>query len=179
MSDHIYELASDYILGLLPPTTAKLVVDHLAICGSCRDTVINERKVANAVRQTVNSASRPDQMRLLAIKPEFKRNRPQHISLHQQVVVACVMVILLVGGITLTLNRNHQPSLNSQSTAYVTMTNTVDTPTATATSLSQNPEIGDYTEATDESGMLIIPAVFQRPSPAITPEAITLSIQVH
>lgn len=167
-NNHIIDQISDYVLNLLPEVEQQKVVRHVAICTLCHQALLRERHLTRTVQQTIHAASRPDGDRLESLRPPSPHVTafPRQIPVWQRQMAAIgVVILLLLGGISLSAGQRAGGWLNPSPAFYrpvtATQTNT-PTRTATATAISGLPA---HSTAAPE----VVEPTYA-PRPAITPE---------
>lgn len=169
---HVYELIPDYVLDLSTDRQRQQVIQHIANCRECRQTLESERRLLSTIRASIRSATEPRPQRLMALMPVAARSRDIRLLATTwpiQLAAASLLIILIFGALNMNFNRTGaiwQTGGNSAiSTSIITSTAAVtNTPTVTATSVNiRHDKFGNTTVP------LIVRNGVGEEDPAITP----------
>lgn len=180
----------DYALNLLPPKQLVIIENHVAHCVSCRQALQRERTVAHLVQSSVNTASKPNAIRLRELMPKPPQKRRAHWQLQgwRKQLAPLMLVLFLAFGVLLTQIAKPSGSLPAfVSTAHAATATSTNTPTATtaqALSLEQSAsetgqemtELGSQT-APRPSGFPQTPLTTPEPQPTPVAAAMHLLVQ--
>jgi anti-sigma factor RsiW len=158
----IHERLPDYVLGVLTPLQATEVTQHLAGCARCRQTVHGQRAIGALVRESINSATRPDPAQLRQLMPPI----PQKISRNgiaanwtTRLAPALLLLLVIVGSLLMTAPESKRPmSIFFAATATATSTNT---PTATVAQ--------DVSRFSDDALVIMVDSASKLSAPAVEP----------
>ena len=158
----------DYVLGLLAPDQANLILEHLSACGTCRQIVHDEREVGQLVRQTVVAATQPDPARLRQLMPlPGTRKRARMDASWSARLAPALVVLLLIAGALLMRSPDSKRPLPAIIHATATAT-TTNTPTATIAQSSAEMEERLPAQPIDTETDPIRPSPAGAPTPAAT-----------
>ena len=170
--EHVFEQIPDYVLGLLSTSGRRQVEQHVVHCRQCRQVLQHERRMAEAVRSTLQVATQPSAIRLRQQMPAIPRQQPIEWQQWQQwqrgLAPIGLVIVLLFGALGLRSSYD-QPIWQAPPPAStligVTATLT-QAPTATATEV-------DGRKQTEEAATIAAqqPTVSVTPSPVATPIA--------
>jgi anti-sigma factor RsiW len=97
---HVIDKIPDYILSLLPAEEERVVVRHIAGCDRCRQAAMQERRIGQAVYNTLSTVARPDYGRLPSLMPPTPTQTPgilASLTLHGQWAIACLLLVAVMG----------------------------------------------------------------------------------
>ena len=132
--EHVTDLVTDYVLGLLPEQQTDYLRNHIVECSQCRQELSNERKMSADIRSTFASISVPDQRQLdmlMPMAPQIQTGWSQSKQLKNGLVIAIATVIISLTTIGLRAGFSQNSWLYPPPTAYSTATLVTDTPTHT------------------------------------------------
>ncbi len=130
--EHVTNLMTDYVLGLLPDRQTKYLRNHIAECPRCRQELLNERKIGANIRTTFASISIPNQHqldKLMPMAPQIQAGWNQAKQLKTGLAIAFATVIISLTTIGLRAGFSQNSWLYPSPTAYSTATVVTDTPT--------------------------------------------------
>lgn len=136
-ASHVTNSISDYVLELLPEEDRRQFLRHIAGCALCRRSVQQERKIGEALQSTLTIVGRPNPARLKQLMPSLPTSRPgtlTNLSWQKQLAVACLILLMILGSLTLEIGRRHNVWPGAAPTSRHTSVAITDTPTQTATS---------------------------------------------
>ncbi|NCF66817.1 MAG: hypothetical protein GWP61_12645 [Chloroflexi bacterium] len=132
--DEVSRRIPDYVLGLLSHKQLRAVEHHVAQCVDCQQTLRRERKLSQLVRVTIDTATKPEAIRLRHLMPVVTRRQsvnwfPQRWQ--KQLAPILLLILLTLGGLLLqrTLPEGSVPAFVA--TAHAATATTTNTPTAT------------------------------------------------
>lgn len=97
--EHVIDRLTEYVLGALPQDEQRRVTIHAAQCASCRAALQRERQLERLVQQTVQAATRPDQMRLATLRPTVGKSRRSAFArpVYSQLAPITALLLLILG----------------------------------------------------------------------------------
>ena len=157
---HVFNLISDYVLGLLPASERLLVEQHAAGCGLCRQQLDSERALSRRLHDTLAALPAPHPLRLAQWQPTPPaRRRPAvlHHVWHKGWVTIGLLVMIFAGTLYLRpLGDKHntlwpaprpyviatateQPTITATATKTANQIDPAETPTVAATPIAALP----------------------------------------
>ncbi len=145
---HVFNLISDYVLGLLPATERRLVEQHAADCGICRQRLAVERELGQRVRQTLAALPTPSPARLARrqpIPPSAGTPLFFQAGWYKAWVTVGLLLAIFAGTLYLRPANNASHEVWSGPAPYVLATAT-EQPTATITVTATATQVAGSTE---------------------------------
>jgi anti-sigma-K factor RskA len=139
ITKHIGNLATDYVLDLLPQEDRRTVSKHLSQCIKCRQVVASEERIGLLVRSTVESSGQ-SRAQLKALMPQVPARRTGllgNVTIRQQLAIAGLFLVVFLAGFNLMFKQEIGGYTAPISTAYVATAS--HTPTQTAATSSPTP----------------------------------------
>lgn len=136
VTNHIGNLAADYVLDLLPLEDKRYVSRHISLCLKCRQLVAAEERIGLLVRSAVD-ASGKNQAQLRPLMPRVPARRAGlfgSVTVHQQLALAGLFIVVFLAGFNLMFKQDMGGYTAPVSTAYVATASHTHTPTAATSS---------------------------------------------
>lgn len=163
---HVFNLISDYVLGLLPVAERRLVERHAADCTACRQQLVAERELSQRVRHTLAALPTPSPARLARRQPPPP---PARVPLFFQAgwykawVTVGVLLAIFAGTLYLRPNTAANAPVWADPAPYALATATeqptaTTTVTATATQVAGSAEIPSATPTAAATPIAALPA---------------------
>lgn len=136
VTKHIGNLATDYVLDVLPQEDKRHISKHLKQCVKCRQLVAAEERIGLLVRSTVE-ASGQSRARLSALMPRVPAKRAGligNVTIRQQLAIAGLFLVVFLAGFNLMFKQEIDGYTAPVSTAYVATASHTHTPTAATSS---------------------------------------------
>jgi anti-sigma factor RsiW len=132
--ESIFRQIPDYVLDLLPDSKRNQVEKHAAACPECRQAILRQSQIGQAVRSTLGVVTQPPTGRLGQLMPTARAQRSFFsfgFIWQKQMASLCLFIVLLLGSLSLPLAKQRQ-AWNGPSPTLLAVTATMtEEPTAT------------------------------------------------
>lgn len=132
---HVFNLISDYVLGLLPAAERRQVEQHAANCPACRQQLVAEREISRRVRHTLAALPAPSSARLTRRMPAPPSARAPlffQAGWYKAWVTVGLLLVIFAGALQLRPDNARGGHIWSEPAPYMLATAT-EQPTATVT----------------------------------------------
>lgn len=140
-NEHIQPLIPDYVLGLLAAEAQQRVEQHARQCAACREAIRRERQVETLLRQTVQTAARPQPGRLERLRPAAPRRADLlRAQFNRRLAPVTLIALLIVLGLLAQVGgwRTFEPAFAQTASAPTQTSTSTHTPTATLAAVDED-----------------------------------------